>query len=492
MKVLNKFEDKLTLYAPVEKPSKNSNSNGATIYLKILSYAGEMATTDEGLLAKKYKTLTTNVIPKLVKYGYITKQKSKTVVTSQISRFGKEYGKIKSNIHSSHQLTMIGKRALLYQNKNAFGYELKQTLTSNVPSYYKRRFNSQDISSLLVLYELLDIDYFYDSHPHIGNEILYENNIFDHNDNYELLKEGLEKCYSEKPIGYATKIFSNTVDYMDYFLGMVCRGFICYNKETFPVYVFDNYDVKTEQRRFIAKNEKNKILNAFSQENVKKSTPYQYPLKTSKNFIGNAFCTVATNSRIENIFDIKKSPLKKVDEYGFVKTQSYKLIKTLVSIGYEHIYLLVRNYKFLKEQYNLCIAKYEDKEKINSSILKNQELDTSNYFLKEYYRKNKYIGKNVKYGYNMEKVAAYDICPTHHFTILGNPIYLLWDLDIIKIHKAIVDFSEKEKIFYFFEEQKDIVLSILNCYKYSNKKLGVTINFVSMKNALNFIDYNSQ
>lgn len=490
MKVLRKYNDKLTLYAPIEKPNNSPNCKATMTFLDILTYSGEIATVDEGILATKYKTLTTNVIPKLIKYGYLKKKKSEKRKKIVKSHLGQEIDEKIEILPASHTLTPDGEKALMYQNRDFFKFNFDCIYNRKALSNYNNRFNLQDFSSLLVLFEMLDINYSYHTHPKIGNEYCFENEITDlGKQTGEIMKSLDFDCFDE-PLGYTTRVFSKTTLYLDYFFGLICRGFICANKECFPVYVFDNFDIKNTYKRIKGKNERKKIIEIFSTKNVKRLSPYNYPISAEKQFLGNAFCTVANNSRIENVFVIKKQSTKYIDDYGIVKERHNKNIRSLISIGYKKIYLLVRNYKYLKEQFALCLANFSEIDKINNLYIEDYSIDKTNIYLKNYYKENGYTGNNNKYGFYMNKVSPYDVCPTHTFTSDGCPIYFLWDLDIIKIHKAIMDHSVKEKVFVIFEEQLEIFIRIINCYKFGEQMLGITVEFIEMNDALKIIKYN--
>lgn len=490
MKVTKHLNRLLTLYPPLAYPPTNNNALGAYAFINILLASGEISTIDEALLTTKFKTLNTNVIPKLVKYGYIKKRDRKVDKEILKTQYGTIYDKRERVVRAGHILTTSGKKALEVQNKDIFGYYINKKGTKNTPTDIRNRNQMQDVASLLVLFELLGIDYSYNSHPPIVSEFLYSVGKSLKTNEMQLIEKSLEKCISDKPIGYSFNIYSKTSVFLDKLFGLICKGFICQNEECFPVYVFDNYDINSEQRRFNSHVEHKKIKEIFSTKDIKKLTPYNYPIDIDNSFLGNAFCTVANEKNIQNIFDIKKKPLKYIDQYGLIKSKNYKIIKSLSNIGYRHVFLLVRNFKYLKEQYALDLASYSDKQRINQLFLEDfeDELDKAKIFLPDYYIKNKYKSKGIKYGFDMTKVSPAEICPTENFTIYGNPMYLLWELDVAKINRAVLDFSKETKYFFFFEEQKDIALNILYNFKINDVKLGIEVFFIPMQKALNIID----
>ena len=147
---------------------------------------------------------------------------------------------------------------------------------------------------------------------------------------------------------------------------------------------------------------------------------------------------------------------------------------------FQNYYLLIRNYDFVKSQYKYIMLPLEAKEKINSLFFEKNEIATTSLYLKKYYEANDYrVIKKFKYGMNMYKVPLIRISPTTTFTKDGNPIYYLWDLDILRIHKAIMDDSEKPKIFCFFKDQIDIITEIINCYrKDKNTKMHINTRII--------------
>lgn len=482
---MNKSESygNVVLLSTIAKPISSINSRELHSYLEILTMTGEISTVDEGLLAKKYKGLAVHVIPKLIKNKYIKKVPRVEKTTKRKNKFENTYDKEINIAKASHVLTNGGKEAILFQNSERYGYMLKHLQSFLGKLNVLQRQSSQELASALVLCSLLDINFSYNTHPHIANEILYEFPELDNDKSKLEIKKALEKCKSNNPIAYSVNCFLKTADYMDFFLGTQAKVLICDKNEIFPVYVLDNYSTQNPYRSIYAKNEKGILNNYLTTPTTKKSTPYNYPFSKSNGLNGKAIATISSLKNIPNVFDINKKNGFYINEYLEKKEMCRKNIRNLLKLKFESCYLLIRSDKKLKEQYNFIMLNEKEKIKINEMFFNKEEISNNALYLNQYFNLNEYrVAKKIKYELNMSKVPLYKISPTTTFTKEGNPVYFVWDLDIMKIHKAIMDSSSKSKIFCFFDDQVEIISKIIDCYKQNkDSKMGIKTRIIPRK-----------
>lgn len=481
--------DNTILYSAIAKPKNNKSSEAVHAYLRVLTLSREISTTDEAILSKKYNYLSPHMIPKLIKNKYIKKVPTTTKIFEKKDKFDNVYDKRKITVKGGHMLTESGKNAIEYQNRELYGYALNQLSKYTGKSDIDGRQARQDLAATLVLCELCDINYTYTSHPHIASELLFEHPEYEGNEGKKYLTNALENCYSDNPIAYPLLCFNKTYENLDFTLGIQAKLIICDKKEMFPVYNFDYYSFDNPYNSFFARSEKPSLRDFATTRASNKSTPYKYPIGSNNYYTGRAIATISNISNIRNIFDINKENGFKVDEYLNKIPTVRQNIKNIFNMQFQNFYLLVRNYDFVKSQYKYIMLPLKAKEKINSLFFEEAELATSSLYLKKYYEINSYKAiKKFKYGMNMHKVPLSRLSPTTTFTKEGNPIYYLWDLDILRIHKAIMDNSEKPKIFCFFEDQIDIITEIINCYrKNKNTKMNISTRIIKRNFADNIL-----
>lgn len=472
--------DNTVLYSAIANPKNNKSSEAIHAYLRVLTLSREINTTDEAILSKKYNYLSPHMIPKLIKNKYIKKVPTMTKTIEKKDKFDNVYDKRKISVKGGHVLTEGGKNAIEYQNRELYGYALSQLAKYTGKADIEGRQARQDLAATLVLCELCDINYTYNSHPHIAGELLFEHPEYNNNKGKKQLTDALRNCYSNKPIAYPLLCFNKTYENLDFIFGLQAKLIICDKEEMLPVYNFDYYSFNNPYSSLFAKNEKSSLKDFATTKTSNKSTPYKYPIRNNNYYIGRAIATISNMSNIKNIFDINKKNGFKIDEYLNKIPTTRQNIKNIFSMQFQNYYLLIRNYDFVKSQYKYIMLPLEAKEKINSLFFEKNEIATTSLYLKKYYEANDYrVIKKFKYGMNMYKVPLIRISPTTTFTKDGNPIYYLWDLDILRIHKAIMDDSEKPKIFCFFKDQIDIITEIINCYrKDKNTKMHINTRII--------------
>ena len=484
----NKIEglDNIKPIKSISFPTESNLSIATNRFLEILSYSGEISVRDTGILSKKYNNvISTHTIPRLSKAGYITRIDKTVLFKKNDFSFDINKSMEKEIARPAYILTEQGREALAIQNKGMFGYSLSICPSfSGVYNIAKRNIN-QEISSALVLCDLLNINSTYCTHPHIYNELDYEcgeceNNLSNTNitikPNY---LSALKNFGGEETVGYTFRVFQNTNFYDDHIKGIQARMFLCVSNTLFFLYIMDNKSIMNRKLSLEFRNEKPKKNNLLISED-NSIFPSNYCFNYNGPYCGNAIFCIESINQIANIFDIKRKPRHIYDSYNNKKeVPSRKNIQAIVNMLYDNSYLVIRNLPNLYEHFKMLLLPYEVKAVINSFFFSESDLSSMQTFYEIYYTQNNYARGIKKFGVNTRKFGKEYVAPVDAFTHEGKAVFYMWELDIAKIHKAIYDNVRKGKIFCCFDDQVEIFTQIFRCYQ-SDKDTTYNIKIKSI------------
>lgn len=453
----------------VKKMVAISQNNGSKLavatnkFLEILATSGEISTKDIGILSKKYKDINVHAVPTLVKYGYI-KKINKVVITKKADvSYDIKRRNEKFISKASYILTEQGKEALVEQNRSLYGYPINHiSIPFRGESSVNSRNSNQEVASALVLCELLNVNALYSNHPHIYNEVDYdiEHNLIEKTD------EDFLNFISEEPVAYTMRVFNKTKLYDDHIKGIQSKMFICANNTIFLVYILDNKTMANRANTLESRNEKakkNSLLYKGMNEGI---LPRNYACIENGAYFGNALYVIENINQLSNIFDIKRKSRTIIDSYYRKKVvASRRNIQSIVHSLFTNAYILIRNDKNLKVQFDMLLYDMSKKKLINSIFFDENEITPIDAFYRMYCATNGYFKGIVKFGVNTKKYDVASVVAVDDFTVDGKAIYYLWELDVAKIHKSIYENSQGGKIFCCFDDQKEILLKIIDCYR---------------------------
>lgn len=461
-----------------------SNNNGSKLaiatnkFLEILAISGEISTKDIGILSKKYKDINVHVVPTLVKYGYI-KKINKVVITKKADvSYDVNRRNEKFISKASYILTEQGKDALVEQNSDLYSYPINHiSIPFRGESAVNNRNSNQEVAGALVLCELLNINALYSNHPHIYNEVDYdrENNLIE-----KITDENFLNFVSEEPVAYTMRVFNKTKLYDDHIKGIQSKMFICANSTIYFVYILDNKSMLNRANTLEARNEKAKKNNLLYRGINEGLLPRKYTCIENGAYFGNALYVIENVNQLSNIFDLKRKSRTIIDSYYRKKVvASRRNIQSIVHSLFTNSYLLIRNDKNLKVQFEMLLYDISKKKLINSIFFDDGEITPIDAFYRMYCATNGYFKGIVKFGVNTKKYDVASVVAVDDFTIDGIAIYYLWELDIVKIHKSIYENAQGGKIFCCFDDQKEILLKIIDCYRLTDTSdFGIDIRTI--------------